>query len=148
MALGSNISTLTSPLRLLGGTATSGVIVNIMMATPTLTLGLKTNSGGVLGLTDMGSGNVALIQNVGDKLFFDQSNEKNAISLGCRSASTNVYIVSSTSVINHFETSYFNNGASSVTSSQSVVLGGSVYTNMINVLPSIDTQKESIYTGH
>ena len=52
MALGSNISTLTSPLRLLGGTATSGVIFNIMMATPTLTLGLKSNSGGVLGLTD------------------------------------------------------------------------------------------------
>ena len=96
MALGSTISTLTTPLRLLGGTATSGVIVNIMMATPTLTLGLKSNSGGVLGLTDMGSSNVALIQNLGDNLFIDQSHENNAISIGCSSALTNVYIGSST----------------------------------------------------
>ena len=118
------------------------------MATPTLTLGLKTDSGGVLGLIDMGSGNVALIQNVGDNLFIDQSHENNAISIGCSSALTNVYIGSSTSAINHYGKSNFNNGALSLTTAQRVVLGGSVYTNMINVLPSIDTQKESIYTGH
>ena len=95
----------------------------------------------------MVAGNVALIQNVGDNLFIDQSRENNAISIGCSSALTNVYIGSSTSA-NHYGKSNFNNGALSLTTAQSVVLGGSVYTNMINVLPSIDTQKESIYTGH
>ena len=144
MALGSTISTLTNPLRLLGGYASSGIIVNIMIATPTLSLGLKSNSGGVLGLTDMGSGNIALIQNVGDNLYIDQSHENNSISIGTNSALTNVNIGSSTSIINYYGTSNFNNGASSLNTAQNIVLGGSVFTNMVDILPRIDTSGDGV----